>query len=174
MAKKGVFGKLGNFMGLTSEVVEEVDVEEEYIDDFEVGEELEDEAPQKSTPAKESSKKVMGFNEIKERKEIKRRESYSEGVTIEHSILEPKYFEDVTRIADEFKQGNRMITINISKLSKEEARRTLDFISGLSYALDAKFTRVGRDVFQLLPGHIKQVNEIDGGAKDDFYSTDLS
>ncbi|MCX5773620.1 MAG: cell division protein SepF [Fusobacteria bacterium] len=174
MAKKGMFNKLGNFMGLTSEVTEEVDVEEEYIDDFELGEELEQDNV-KSVQPKEASKKVMGFNEIKERKEIKRRESYSaEGVTIEHSILEPKYFEDVTRIADEFKLGNKMITINISKLSKEEARRTLDFVSGLSYALDSKFTRVGRDVFQLLPGHIKQVNEIESATKDDFYSSDLS
>lgn len=126
-----IVSKLASFMGF--EANEET--VEEYIE----------------TP----KEKVMRINDVRKAATSNRLASYE----IEHVILAPEKFEDAKRIADEIK-GKKIITLNMSGVTFEVARRILDFISGTAYAVDARITKVSDNVFTLIPEKVRQINEL--------------
>ena len=56
-------------------------------------------------------------------------------------------------IAENFREGIPVI-INLSQMSEQEARRLVDFASGLSQGLYGKIERVTSKVFLLSPAHV--------------------
>lgn len=121
-------------------------------------EEIEDVRP---TQQKQQDEKVVKFNEFKSRNTNTTRSPAPSLNTyeIEHVLLAPKKFEDAKRIADEIK-AKKIITLNMSTVTFEVARRILDFISGTAYAVDSKITKVSEQVFISVPNKIRQTNEL--------------
>lgn len=126
------------------------------FDSTEEEEEIEDVRPVQQ----QKDEKVVKFNEFKNRNNTSRTPAPSLNTyEIEHVLLAPKKFEDAKRIADEIK-AKKIITLNMSTVTFEVARRILDFISGTAYAVDSKITKVSEQVFISVPNKIRQTNEL--------------
>ena len=66
--------------------------------------------------------------------------------------VHPRAYKDAKVIAENFREGIPVI-INLSQMSEPEARRLVDFASGLSEGLYGKIERVTSKVFLLSPAH---------------------
>lgn len=67
--------------------------------------------------------------------------------------VHPRQYKDAQAIAESFREGIPVI-INLSQMSEPEARRLIDFASGLSQGLYGKIERVTSKVFLLSPSHV--------------------
>jgi len=67
--------------------------------------------------------------------------------------VHPRHYKDAQTIAESFREGVPVI-INLSQMSEPEARRLVDFASGLSMGLYGKIERVTNKVFLLSPEHV--------------------
>lgn len=67
--------------------------------------------------------------------------------------VHPRQYKDAQIIAENFREGIPVI-INLSQMSEPDARRLIDFASGLSQGLYGKIERVTNKVFLLSPAHV--------------------
>ena len=67
--------------------------------------------------------------------------------------VHPRQYKDAQIIAENFREGIPVI-INLSQMTESEARRLVDFASGLSQGLYGKIERVTSKVFLLSPAHV--------------------
>jgi cell division inhibitor SepF len=67
--------------------------------------------------------------------------------------VHPRTYNDAPMIAESFRDGIPVI-MNLSQMSEPEARRLIDFASGLSEGLYGKIERVTNKVFLLSPAHV--------------------
>jgi cell division inhibitor SepF len=67
--------------------------------------------------------------------------------------VHPRHYKDAQVIAESFREGIPVI-INLSQMTESEARRLIDFASGLSQGLYGKIERVTSKVFLLSPAHV--------------------
>jgi cell division inhibitor SepF len=67
--------------------------------------------------------------------------------------VHPRQYKDAQAIAESFRDGIPVI-INLSQMSDGDARRLIDFASGLSQGLYGKIERVTNKVFLLSPSHV--------------------
>ncbi len=67
--------------------------------------------------------------------------------------VHPREYRDAQSIAESFRDGVPVI-INLSQMSESDARRLIDFASGLSQGLYGKIERVTKQVFLLSPSHV--------------------
>ena len=67
--------------------------------------------------------------------------------------VHPRQYKDAQVIAENFREGIPVI-INLSQMSEPDARRLIDFASGLSQGLFGKIERVTNKVFLLSPAHV--------------------
>ena len=67
--------------------------------------------------------------------------------------VHPRQYKDAQVIAENFREGIPVI-INLSQMSEPDAKRLIDFASGLSQGLYGKIERVTNKVFLLSPEHV--------------------
>jgi cell division inhibitor SepF len=67
--------------------------------------------------------------------------------------VHPRQYKDAQVIAENFREGIPVI-INLSQMTEPDARRLVDFASGLSQGLYGKIERVTNKVFLLSPSHV--------------------
>jgi cell division inhibitor SepF len=67
--------------------------------------------------------------------------------------VHPKQYADAKVIAENFREGVPVI-MNLSQMTETDARRLIDFASGLSQGLYGKIERVTSKVFLLSPAHV--------------------
>lgn len=67
--------------------------------------------------------------------------------------VHPRTYNDAQQIAENFREGVPVI-INLAQMNDSEARRLIDFASGLSQGLYGKIERISSKVFLLSPEHI--------------------
>lgn len=80
--------------------------------------------------------------------------------------VHPKAFDnDAKVIAEHFRDGVPVI-MNLSQMSDGDARRIIDFASGLAQGLMGKIERVTNRVFLLTPEHVDVHGEDRGTAED--------
>jgi cell division inhibitor SepF len=85
--------------------------------------------------------------------------------------VHPRQYRDAQMIAESFREGVPVI-INLSQMSDADARRLIDFASGLSQGLYGKIERVTNKVFLLSPAHVVVSGEAgeEGDADASFLS----
>lgn len=84
-------------------------------------------------------------------------------------VLEPASFADAREIAETLKL-KKCILLNMRKTDKELARRIVDFLSGISYAIEGQSQKVADQIYLFTPGHFEIIipdQDQFGGAKDD-------
>jgi cell division inhibitor SepF len=77
----------------------------------------------------------------------------SHGDMNEILTVHPRQYKDAQVIAENFREGIPVI-INLSQMTEPDARRLIDFASGLSQGLYGKIERVTAKVFLLSPAHV--------------------
>lgn len=75
------------------------------------------------------------------------------GTVSEILTVHPKQYRDAQVIAESFREGIPVI-INLSQMSDADARRLVDFASGLSIGLYGRIERVTSKVFLLSPENV--------------------
>jgi len=86
--------------------------------------------------------------------------------------VHPRQYRDAQVIAESFREGIPVI-INLSQMSDADARRLIDFASGLSQGLYGKIERVTAKVFLLSPSHVVISGDNaaeEGDAESSFFS----
>lgn len=75
------------------------------------------------------------------------------------ALFEPSSFDEATAIAEALKKGS-VATVNLHRLSKEYAQRTIDFLTGVVYALDGRIEKVGHSLILCSPNQVKVTGRI--------------
>ena len=86
--------------------------------------------------------------------------------------VHPQHYKDAQVIAENFREGIPVI-INLSQMSEPDARRLIDFASGLSQGLYGKIERVTNKVFLLSPAHVAvsgEQAEVDSDVEASFFA----
>lgn len=78
-------------------------------------------------------------------------------------LFEPSAFDDATKIADMIKKGN-VATVNLHRLSKDYAQRTIDFLTGVVYALDGRIEKIGHNLILCSPSNVRVSGRITMGS----------
>ncbi len=74
-------------------------------------------------------------------------------------LFEPRSFEEAEEIASHLKQ-RRAAVVNLHRLSRDYAQRTIDFLAGSVFALDGKIQKIGQNVILCSPRSIGVDGEI--------------
>lgn len=85
--------------------------------------------------------------------------------------VHPRAYKDAQVIAENFRDGIPVI-INLSQMSEPDARRLVDFASGLSQGLYGKIERVTNKVFLLSPAHVAvsgEAAEVESDVEASFF-----
>lgn len=75
-------------------------------------------------------------------------ESRKNVATVE--IFKPRIFAEAERISQSL-LGDKSVVLNLSQMSDEDARRFIDYMTGVVYAINGDLQRVATDVFIAVP-----------------------
>ncbi len=73
--------------------------------------------------------------------------------TMEIVVLEPAAY-DETQTAADYLKTHRPIVVNLRSAQSDLGRRVVDFLSGVTYALDGHMQRVGEEIFLFTPRQV--------------------
>ena len=74
-------------------------------------------------------------------------------------LVKPDRFDTVSEIADHLRD-KKSIVLNLESTNKDVARRLVDFLSGVAYALDGKIKKVAISTYILTPYHVEIVGDL--------------
>lgn len=105
---------------------------------------------------------------------LKTTEALEDGTT-KLVLLEPRAFSEAQQIADQLKNRNTVV-VNLKRVTKEQAKRIIDFLSGTIYAIGGDIQKVGGGIFLCAPNNVnvqgKITEETDG--KDIHDNNDIN
>ncbi|MBQ0064677.1 MAG: cell division protein SepF [Firmicutes bacterium] len=81
-------------------------------------------------------------------------------------LFEPRSFGECEEVGQRLKEG-RAVVVNLHKLDRDYSQRTIDFLTGVVYALDGKIQKVGTNVILCSPQNIGIAGTISLGSADD-------
>lgn len=68
-------------------------------------------------------------------------------------LFEPRSFDEAEEVAKRLKE-NRAAVVNLHKLQRDYAQRTIDFLTGVVFALDGSIQKIGHNVILCAPRNI--------------------
>ena len=68
-------------------------------------------------------------------------------------LFEPRSFDEAEEVAKRLKE-NRAAVINLHKLQRDYAQRTIEFLTGVVFALDGSIQKIGHNVILWAPKNI--------------------
>lgn len=77
-------------------------------------------------------------------------------------LLEPRAYSESTQIADHLKNRNSVV-VNLKRVTSDQAKRIIDFLSGVIYAINGSMQKIGIGIYLCTP---KNVN-VQGKITDD-------
>ena len=77
-------------------------------------------------------------------------------------LLEPRAYSESQQIADHLKKKNTVV-VNMKRVTPDQAKRIVDFLSGTVYALGGDLQKIGAGIFLCTP---RTVN-VEGAITDD-------
>ena len=84
-------------------------------------------------------------------------------------LLEPRAFSESQQIADHLKKRNTVV-VNMKRVTSEQAKRIIDFLSGTVYAIGGDLQKIGVGIFLCTPKNINvegSISEDDGKKQED-------
>lgn len=100
-------------------------------------------------------------------------ESRKMAVTVQ--ICVPRIYGEAERIGQQLLDGKGLI-LNFSLMSDVDARRFIDYLAGIVYAINGDMQRVGTDIFLAVPGNVEiegLFEELDDNRKSNLDSTSI-
>lgn len=70
--------------------------------------------------------------------------------SLQLKVVKPSSFNEVTQIADYLLEG-KTVVLNLEITQKEDARRLIDFLTGVVYSVQGKFKNVAANTFIITP-----------------------
>ena len=77
----------------------------------------------------------------------------STGSSIEMKVVKPDKLESVTQIADQL-LDRKTILLNLEDTNKETARRLIDFLNGVAYAISGNLKKVANCTYVITPSNV--------------------
>ncbi|MCD7033875.1 cell division protein SepF [Metabacillus sp. GX 13764] len=116
-----------------------LDDEEEY--EYVETEELrEEEAHQEQAPAKREGKQnVVSLQSVQKSSKV--------------VLCEPRVYAEAQDIADQLK-NRRAVVVNLQRITHDQAKRIVDFLSGTVYAIGGDIQRIGMNIFLCTPDNV--------------------
>ncbi|HZJ86898.1 MAG TPA: cell division protein SepF [Erysipelothrix sp.] len=74
-------------------------------------------------------------------------------------LFEPRSFEEAEEVAKYLKE-RRAAVVNLHRLQRDYAQRTIDFLTGVVFALDGTIQKIGHDVILCTPNSVSVEGEI--------------
>lgn len=68
-------------------------------------------------------------------------------------LLEPRAFSESQQIADHLKKRNTVV-VNMKRVTSEQAKRIIDFLSGTVYAIGGDLQKIGVGIFLCTPKNV--------------------
>lgn len=84
--------------------------------------------------------------------------SVSSGSSIEMVVVKPEKLETVTQIAD-YLVDRKTILLNLEDTNKETARRLIDFLNGVAYAINGDLRKVATNTYVVTPSNVELSGE---------------
>ena len=84
--------------------------------------------------------------------------SVSSGTSIEMVVVKPEKLETVTQIAD-YLVDRKTILLNLEETNKETARRLIDFLNGVAYAINGDLRKVATNTYVITPSNVELSGE---------------
>lgn len=81
-------------------------------------------------------------------------------------LFEPRSYDEVDEVASRLKE-NKAVVINLHKLTREYAQRTIDFLTGVTFALDGTIQKIGTNVILCTPQSVGVHGSIENDASED-------
>lgn len=79
------------------------------------------------------------------------------------TIIEPRLYSEVHKLSDSLLK-NQSVIINFRRMDKEQAKKMLDFLMGVTYAINGDIQRLGEEIFICTPQSV----EVDGSELSEF------
>ena len=83
----------------------------------------------------------------------------SNNTSLQVVLVKPDRFDTVSEIADNLRD-KKAIVLNLESTNKDVARRLVDFLSGVAYALDGKIKKVAISTYILTPYNVEIVGDL--------------
>lgn len=111
-------------------------------------------------------KKIIGeedevFTSSEDYYDIKAEEALTEEGGAKMILMEPRAFSESQQIADHLKKRNTVV-VNLKRVTPEQAKRIVDFLSGTIYAISGKIQKIGGGIFLCAPNNVSVQGEITG------------
>ena len=84
--------------------------------------------------------------------------STSSGATTQVMLIRPERFENAAEIADHLR-SQRAVLMNMETTPREVTRRLVDFLSGVTYAIDGNIRKVAASTYMLTPPSVDLVTD---------------
>ena len=84
-------------------------------------------------------------------------------------LLEPRAFSESQQIADHLKKRNTVV-VNMKRVTSEQAKRIIDFLSGTVYAIGGDLQKIGVGIFLCTPKNVNvegSITDEDGNRKQE-------
>jgi len=111
--------------------------------------------------SKLKSKIFVDDEDMEEEEEITEKKETDE-INGKMILLEPRAYSESQQIADHLKKKNTVV-VNMKRVTPDQAKRIVDFLSGTVYALGGDLQKIGGGIFLCTP---KNVN-VEGAITDD-------
>ena len=143
----GMLDKFLNIMRLNTE-----DDDDYYDDDYDDDDYEEEKSKKKRKNADDGEEdEERKLHSVKTTSKITpMRSSKKQGAGMEVCVFKPTSMEDSREITETLLL-NRTVVLNVEGLDVDLAQRTIDFVSGSSYAMDGKLQKVSNYIFIITP-----------------------
>lgn len=82
----------------------------------------------------------------------------SSGASIEMVVVKPEKIDTVTQIAD-YLVDRKTILLNLEETNKDTARRLIDFLNGVAYAINGDLRKVATNTYVITPSNVELSGE---------------
>lgn len=90
-------------------------------------------------------------------------------------LLEPRAYSESQQIAD-FLKGRNTVVVNLKRVTSDQAKRIVDFLSGTIYAIGGDIQKIGGGIFLCTPNNVNIQGKItdDREGKDIYDNDDIN
>jgi len=148
----GAINKFMNMLNIGSN-------DEENIEDYE-----DDQEVQETTSTYKSRR---NFSEIEQESPYSAKNIQSKVIPMNTAvssskmvITQPNCYEDVQEIGDYLK-NKKSVIVNLETVSKEDARRILDFMSGATFIVEGTIQKVSNLIYLITPRNVEIQNDVE-------------
>lgn len=98
--------------------------------------------------------------------DLKAEEAMTEDGGAKMILLEPRAYSEAQQIADHLKKRNTVV-VNLKRVTSEQAKRIMDFLSGTIYAIKGNIQKIGSGIFLCTPNNINVQGKITDDTEKD-------